>query len=264
MKSTMIYDIRGEGSSSLELDVYDVVGERSDGSGVTAKKIAGILRRHADARKITLRVNSVGGSVFDGFAIYQQLADHRARVEAHVDGLAASIASLIIMAADEITIAPQAMVMVHNPWSVGVGDADDMRKAAETLDKIRDSMADAYAARTGLGRDRVVAMMEAETWMNAAEAVAQGFADRIAETKKPAAQALAGLDLSSFARVPNGFSLAVAQAQAATTRPVSAEEADYLSMVQKFNALRPQTLEIVATPKRERPGEMREIKGPLR
>lgn len=211
--SKMAFDIRGEGSDALEIDVYDVIGETWDGRGMSARKARGILRNNPRAKTIKLRVNSGGGDVIDGFAIYQLLSEHRARVEADVDGLAASMASVIIMAADEIRIAPHAMVMIHNPWSIGIGDADDMRKMADLLDKVRDNIASAYVDRTGIDRDEVVSLMDAETWMTADEALEHGFVDVIKETKKPAAKALARLDLSNFARVPDGFQRAVASAR---------------------------------------------------
>src|SRR5690606_25679459 len=159
-----------------------------------------------------LRVNSGGGDVIDGFAIYQLLSESSARVEADIDGLAASMASVIIMAADEIRIAPHAMVMIHNPWSIGLGDADDMRAMADLLDKGRDNIATASVGRTGIDRDEVIALMAAETWMNAQEALERGFVDSVKESKKPAAQALSRLDLSAFGRVPSGFQAAVAKA----------------------------------------------------
>lgn len=224
--SKMAFDIRGEGSEALEIDVYDVIGESWDGRGMSAKKMRGILRNNAQAKKITMRVNSGGGSVIDGFAIYQLLVDHKAEVTAEIDGLAASMASVIIMAADEISIAPHAMVMIHNPWGLGIGDAEEMRKTAELLDKMRDGIADAYVSRTGIERDEVIAMMDAETWMNAEEAQSRGFVDIIKDAKKKDGdKALARLDLSPFSRVPAGFVQAVAQAK--SERPQAAQIAEY-------------------------------------
>lgn len=222
-ETEMRFDVRGEGSSTLEIDVYDVIGETWDGRGMSARKARGILRSNPDAKTIKLRVNSGGGSVIDGFAIYQNLAEHKAKVIADVDGLAASMASVIIMAADEIRIAPHAMVMIHNPWGGAIGEAEDMRKMADVLDKMRDGIAAAYVERTGKSRDEVVAMMDAETWMSAEEALEHGFVDQIKETKKPAANALSRLDLSGFGRVPSGFQAAVAKARTEAAQPAKTD-----------------------------------------
>jgi ATP-dependent Clp endopeptidase proteolytic subunit ClpP len=231
------FAIRGEGSETLEIDVYDVIGDSWLGDAVTAKSVRASLKGAKNAKTITLRVNSAGGDVFDGFAIYNLLSEHGARVVAHVDALAASMASVIIMAADEIQIAPSGMVMVHNPWTMAMGDAEDLRAGAELLDKLRGQIADAYVARTGLDLAEVHALMDAETWMTAAEAKERGFVDVVKSAKKKNrddAKALAAFDLSGFYKTPEVFAKAVdraiarmergAQAAAEETKAMSDEE----------------------------------------
>ncbi len=206
----MAFAVRGSGGGTLEIDVYDAIGESWWGDGVTAKAVRRVLKENAKATLIKLRVNSRGGDVWDGFAIYELLREHQARVEADVDALAASMASVIIMAADEIRMAPGAMLMIHNPWTIALGEAEDLRSTAELLDKLQGQIADAYAARTKLARDRVIEMMNAETWMTPSEALALGFADEVKPAKgAESAKALAGLDLRGFERAPAVFAAAV-------------------------------------------------------
>jgi ATP-dependent Clp endopeptidase proteolytic subunit ClpP len=209
------FTLRGEGTDTLELDIYDVIGESFWSDGVTAKDVRRKLKDAKGAKLIKLRVNSGGGDVIDGFAIYNLLSQHPARVEADVDALAASMASVILMAADEIRIASNAMVMIHNPWGMEMGEADDLRRWADVLDKMRDQIADTYAARTGQPRDKLLELMAAETWLTAQEAKELGFVDKIVASKKgkAATRAMAGLDLSRFEKPPSEFASAVAQAR---------------------------------------------------
>jgi ATP-dependent Clp endopeptidase proteolytic subunit ClpP len=198
------FTLRGEGSETLEIDVYDVIGESWWNEGaVSAKKIRKILKENKNASLIKLRVNSGGGDVIDGFAIYNLLSEHPARVEADVDALAASMASVIIMAADEVRIASNAMLMIHNPWGGVMGEANDFRRYADLLDKLRDNIADIYVAKTGIGREEILALMDAETWLDASEAKEKGFVDTVRKTKaKLAASALKSIDFSDFQNVP--------------------------------------------------------------
>jgi ATP-dependent Clp protease protease subunit len=125
--------------------------------------------------------------VFAGQAIYSMLKRHSATVNVYVDGLAASIASIIAMAGDSVKMPKNAMLMVHNPWSFGMGNANDFRKLADDLDKVRESMISVYEDKTGMEKESIVELMDAETWMTAEEAVEFGFADEIEEEKQVAA-----------------------------------------------------------------------------
>ena len=154
-----------------------------------------------DAPTIHLRVNSPGGSVFDGMAIYQALNEHPARIVAHVDSLSASISSLIVMAADEIRMAESARLMIHDPWSIVIGGAADLRKEAEFLDGMTTTIAATYGARSGATDEQVRDWMAAETWFTAAEAKEAGFVDEV-EPLKTNAKALKTFDLSAFANTP--------------------------------------------------------------
>ncbi len=160
------------------IDIYEGVGKSADGGGVSAKSFIEELRG-INASTIKLSLNSAGGSVFEGFAIYNALKSHRARVEVTVSGLAASIASVIAMAGDTVTMPENAMMMVHSPWTIAAGNASDFRKTAEMLDKTSLGIVAAYRGKTGLDTARINELMEAETWMTAAEAQALGFCDEV-------------------------------------------------------------------------------------
>lgn len=144
--------------------------------GVTAddfaREVAGL-----DVDRINLRLNSPGGDVFDGVAIYNVLRTHRAEVYVTVDGLAASIASVIAMAGDTVTMGPGTQMMIHNPHGLAIGEASDMREYADLLDRIAREIAGFYRRRAGGTDDEWLAKMDATTWYTGAEAVAAGLAD---------------------------------------------------------------------------------------
>jgi ATP-dependent Clp endopeptidase proteolytic subunit ClpP len=178
--------------------LYGAVGAKDE---LDARGVVKRLTTYAEEEELEVRVNSAGGSVFDGMAIYNTLRTRSGNVRIHVDGLAASIASVIAMAGKEIVMEPGAMMMVHNPWNITMGDADDHRQSAELLDKVRDSLVTAYERRTGLSRNELMTLMDQETWMSAEEAVAFGFADRVGDTQVQAA-AWMSHDLAGFINVP--------------------------------------------------------------
>jgi ATP-dependent Clp protease protease subunit len=170
-----------EEKKEAEVFVYGDIGGWFD--GVTAedfaKEVAGL-----DVDSITVQLNSGGGVVFDGVAIYNALAQHKAKVVVNITGIASSIASVIAMAGDEIRIAEGAHVMIHKPWSFAIGDAEDMRKEAEVLDKLESGIIDIYEARTGKDRKQLEDWVAAETWFKGQEAVDAGFADEMVPAKK--------------------------------------------------------------------------------
>lgn len=153
-----------------------------------------------DAKEINLRINSPGGSVFAARAMEQALREHPAKIVAHVDGYAASAASFLMMAADEIRIAPGAMVMIHKAWTGMWGNADDLRKEADLLDKIDGTLVDTYATRSGNDKEQIADWMAAETWFTAQEAVDAGFADAINESGAKASDT--HWDLSAYSNAP--------------------------------------------------------------
>ena len=166
-----------------EVLIYGTIGDASflgmPLDDVSSRRFAEDLKVLGDVSRLTVRINSPGGEVFAAQAIHATLKRHRARVKVYVDGMAASAASLVAMAGDEVVMARGAMMMIHSPVTCASGDAGDMRNVAEILDRIRDSMVTVYCDRTGLGAEEVRDLLENETWMTAEEAVERGFADRV-------------------------------------------------------------------------------------
>jgi ATP-dependent Clp protease protease subunit len=174
-----VFSAAKKNDSELELLIYDSIGQSFWGGGVTPEAVKQKLNEAGDVSKITLRINSPGGSVFDGSAIYALLTQHKAEKEVFIDGIAASAAFTIAMAGDKIHIAETAMMMCHNAWGFCEGFAPDMNAMAELLTKISHTVRDVYVKRCGMTTDEVQKLMDAETFMSAAEAVENGFADDV-------------------------------------------------------------------------------------
>jgi ATP-dependent protease ClpP protease subunit len=168
------YRIENKGDDSALVYIYDEIGYFN----ITASDFAKDLNA-LKAKQITLHLNSPGGEVFDGIAIMNALRNHPATITVRIDGLAASVASVIAMAGDKIYIAPEAQMMIHDANGMAIGNAKDMRTLAALLDKCSDTIAGVYAARAGGEVDTWRALMREESWYNAEEAVAVGLADEI-------------------------------------------------------------------------------------
>ncbi len=164
------------------LYLYDSIGKDFFGNGIKAKQVADSLEefKQAGVDKLNIYINSPGGSVFDGVAIYNSIARYPGSKTIHIDGIAASIASLIAMSGDRIRMGASAMIMVHEPHGFVSGEAADMRKQAEVLDSIREVMLDTYVKRTKQQRTDLSEWISAETWMDSLTALNRGFADEIA------------------------------------------------------------------------------------
>ena len=190
-------------ADSATLYLYDAIVssdlEAEWFGGVAPKSFIDQLKA-IDAKEINLRINSPGGSVFAARAMEQALREHPAKIVAHIDGYAASAASFLMMAADEIRIAPGAMVMIHKAWTGMWGNADDLRKEADLLDKIDGTLVDTYATRSGNDKEQIADWMAAETWFTAQEAVDAGFADAINESGAKASDT--HWDLSAYSNAP--------------------------------------------------------------
>ena len=181
-------------SDTADVYIYDAIDSYW---GVAAEDFVKGLKQ-IDAKNITIHINSPGGSVFDGMAMYHAIKSHPAKVTAVVEGLSASIATIIMLAADEVQVAEGSMVMIHNPWGLAIGDAQEMRNTADVLDKIAGQMAGIYAGVMNKTPEEIRAIMDAETWYTAEEAVAAGIA-----TAKASASAKAqAFDLSVFKNAP--------------------------------------------------------------
>lgn len=173
------YRFKNIAADEAELLLYDEIG----GFGTYAEDFLTELKA-VTAPKLRVKVNSPGGSVFEGVALANALRSHPAEVTVQVDGIAASIASVIAMAADRVVVQPQAMLMVHDASGVCLGNAQDMQDMAALLDKISNNIADAYTAKAGGDAGDWRDVMRAETWFTAEEAVKAGLADEVVSSKK--------------------------------------------------------------------------------
>ncbi len=187
------YDFRAQ-ARGAEIVIYDEIGA----FGIPAKAFLDELKALGPVSELAIRINSPGGSVFDGVAIYNALKRHDARVTVWIDGIAASIASMIAMAGDEVVMPENAMLMLHDPAGLVMGTATDMRGMAEALDRMKAGMVAAYRDKSGRDDAEIEALMREETWLSAQEALDLGLADRV---EAPVAMA-AHFDLSRFRNTP--------------------------------------------------------------
>lgn len=158
------------------ISIFDAIGEY----GVSAKNFLNDLRA-VKASDVDVEINSPGGDVFAGIAIYNGMRQSGKKINVKIMGVAASAASLIAMAGDTIDMPENTFMMVHNPWSFAMGSAEDMRDTADMLDKIGSSLVATYAKRTGKSDEEIKALLDAETWMTAQEAVEAGFATTVSD-----------------------------------------------------------------------------------
>ncbi|SUB07749.1 head maturation protease, ClpP-related [Pantoea agglomerans] len=170
--------IKAAKSDDNSISVFDVIGADWYGDGVTASRIAAALRSIGGA-DVTVNINSPGGDMFEGLAIYNLLREYEGKVTVKVLGLAASAASIIAMAGDEVQIGRGAFLMIHNCWVYAMGNRHDLQQIAADMVPFDKAMNDIYGARTGLDAVTIDAMMDAETYIGGSDAVEKGFADRL-------------------------------------------------------------------------------------
>ena len=187
----------------LDIDVYGGIGDEFDDGGVTAVSFVRALR-DADGEDVTIHINSSGGSVFDANTMAEALRGYKGHTTASIEGLAASAASYFALTADDVVINPSALMMIHNPWDFAVGDAEDMRKKADMLDKARSTISAQYARKTGRTVDEIEGLMDAETWFTAQEAVEFGLVDRMSDSE-PIAACVRCEDMKRFRNAPEGL-----------------------------------------------------------
>lgn len=183
-----------EDGSEAVIDIYDVIGSWETNARTFRNTLKSI-----DAEQITVRINSPGGSVFDAFAMYNDLRAHPARIRVEIVGVAASAASVVAMAGDTIAIAENGFLMIHNSWTIAIGNAREMSKTAGVLAKLDKQIGATYARRGGLDAADVAEMMDAETWLDSQDAIDMNLADEIIESVD--ASALAH-DFSKCAKAP--------------------------------------------------------------
>jgi ATP-dependent Clp protease protease subunit len=167
------------GEQDRSISIYDAIGyDYWTGEGVTARRVSAALRALGEG-PVTVNVNSPGGDMFEGLAIYNILREHKGDVTVKVLGIAASAASIIAMAGDTVQIARAAFLMVHNSWVIAAGNRNDLRETADWLEPFDAAMADIYVARTGADTKAITKLMDAESWIGGSAAIEQGFADEL-------------------------------------------------------------------------------------
>jgi len=198
------YQIEAQTGARADLWIYEEIGTDFWGEGLTAKKFVEDLAA-LEVDHIALHINSPGGSVFDGQAIFNALQRHPASVTSHVEGLAASIASVVALAGDTVEMAANALFMIHDPYGMAMGTSADMRQMAEVLDKVKHTIVGVYERKTGLAPEAILEAMAAETWYTAAEAEAAGYADSVAAPVKAAALSRFDFKSLGYRHVPDAL-----------------------------------------------------------
>ena len=190
------YKIEAQADDAAEILIYDIIGWPFNDAGELVRTLAEMKQS-----KITVRINSPGGDVFDAVAIFNALQSHKSKIITRIESLAASAASFVALAGKEVHAYQNAMFMIHDPWAYSSGNQYDLREIADILEKISLNMVDIYAANGTPGKREIIQMMKAETWFTAKEAKEKGFIDTIIDGKAAKAQ----FDLSMFAHVPDEF-----------------------------------------------------------
>ena len=188
------YKIKNNASDISDVYLFNDIGT----FGITAQSFIDEIKEYEN-QELNIHINSLGGEVFEGMAIYSIIQRRKAKTTVYIEGIAASIASVIALAADEVIMSDNSLLMIHNAWGGTQGDAKDMRKQADVLDKITNEIAEVYVKKTRLPYNEIIEMMSEETWLTAEEAVALGFVDSISEPIKVAAK----YDVSRFKNITN-------------------------------------------------------------
>lgn len=195
-----------QSANQNEADVFifgEIVSFKWEDTDTTAASFQKDLKELGEVSQINLHINSPGGSVFEGIAIGNMLRQHKARVVAHVDALAASIASVIVASCDKVIMPENSMLMIHNPWTISMGNAKELRKQADDLDKIAESSVVTYLAKAGekLTEEKIKQIMDEETWMSAQEAYNYGLCD-VVESANQVAASISQKLFETYKKVP--------------------------------------------------------------
>jgi len=217
--------LSGDDDGEVEVSIYDVIGLW----GVSAKDFADALKAYS-GRDLTVRINSPGGAITEGTAMYNALQRHDGEVTTCIDGLAASMATYVALAGSKVCMAQNAYFMIHNPAGGADGEASDLRKTADILDKMKGTLISAYAAKTGLDDDEISEMMDDETWLTAEEAKEKGFIDEITEPIEATAK-FEPKSLTAFKKIPERFN-----ATASTQTPKQVDTAAPAMTIEQLQA----------------------------
>jgi len=207
MNNRKWYQVKALAENKMQIAIHDEIGMW----GVSASDFIAEINAQTNVSEIEVSIHSPGGSLFDGVAMFNALKNHSAKVVTRVEGIAASAASVIFLAGDERVMPEDTFLMIHNPWSGVMGDSEEMRKAADTLDQFQQMLVDMYVRETGIDSSEIESMMAAETWLDAKAALAQGFATSMSESMKVAA--LSKDFVKHFGQVPQALTEKTAKNQ---------------------------------------------------
>ena len=199
-KSNSWFRMQASADNEADIYIYDEIGYW----GVTARQFVNDLKALGDVTHINLHINSPGGDVFDGISIFNALKFHGAAITVHIDGLAASMASVIAMVGNPVIMPENTMMMIHKPWGFSGGDANDMRDYADLLDKVESVLIPAYAEKTGKSTEEIAAMLEDETWMDGKKCLELGFADQVT-TSLQAMACIQSKRIEDFEKMPKSI-----------------------------------------------------------
>jgi ATP-dependent Clp protease, protease subunit len=190
--SFKFWNITSQGREA-EVDIFGVIGDPGIWEeGTMASNFIRELRGLGKVSRLNVNIHSEGGSVWDGFAMYQALRDFPAEKVVHVPAMAFSAASYVMLAGDRVEVGPEATVMIHNPWGIAIGDDREMQRASEQLNRAKSNILNVYERRTGQDRDHLSELMDAETWLVGGEEIKEaGFAD-VVKADQPKVRVAAG------------------------------------------------------------------------
>lgn len=200
------FRVTNKSATKAEMVIYGGIGPDfwGDGSMISAKQISDELNKlDKTVNEIVVRINSPGGDVFDGISIYNRLKQHKAKVTVYIDGLAASIASIIALAGDEIIIGEGALYMIHLPWTWAIGNRNDLDNTVNRLLDVEEQLISIYQKKTKLDRSEIKKMLEDETWLDSSAAIELGFVDK--KSDEEVAIAASSLEARWIMKKPKAF-----------------------------------------------------------
>lgn len=197
------FSVKSKSATKAEISIYGSVGASWFEDSISAKQFDEELKKlDSSVNEITVRINSPGGDVFDGITMYNRLVQHKAKIIVHIDGLAASIASIIALAGDEVIIGEGALYMIHLPWTFGFGDRIAFDDITNRLIDVEEQLISIYTKKTKMSRADTKKMLEEETWMDATTAIEKGFVDKQAGESIPVAASLMNFSSQWIKKAP--------------------------------------------------------------
>lgn len=221
--------------NTLTIFIYGSIGQGWF-SDVSADDVMRELNSYGDISEININIHSPGGSVFEGCAIYNCLKRHSAKKKVYIDGMCASIATVIAMAGDEVIMSPVSNFMIHNPMAIMAGDAEELRDKADLLDTLKETIINAYVTKSKLSRDAISNMMDKETWFKAEDALKNGFITKIENIGAGITNSASFFDLTNFNNVPDYLNVAKTTPNIETKILNKSKEENEMEEINKMSA----------------------------